>query len=175
LVLLMKTVCFTILALVLILCSTCKKGFHLRNQFVKLSNDNKHWSLVKYKVNGIDSTDLINFGNYPDFKSTFFLALMSSRTSGMPSCYNRFYTLGAVFEDKYTILRVGNSKPASKASFYTLGGDTCHSSFVSDCQRNVFLPEGKDTRWKIEKFRFGKLVLTCKQNNSYYLELKANK
>lgn len=151
----------------------CKKGLWFRNVNVKLSNNNHHWALVKYKVNGIDSTDLINFGNYPNFKSKFFLAYLSSRNAGTPSFYNRFYLVGAHFEDNNSIFKVTASDYGSGGPPYIRNNDSCKSTSVSDCQRNVFTPENIVTSWKIEKFKFGHLVLTCNQTNNYYLELKA--
>ena len=72
----------------------------------KLANDNRYWKLSKFTVNGIDSTDDSNFGNYTSFRSCFLRGLKESTTSGLPSFYNRFYQLGVSLEHNRTVFRV---------------------------------------------------------------------
>jgi hypothetical protein len=158
------------LVLVITLFTMCNKGSIFQNINQKLSNDNKYWKLVSYKVNGIDSTELINFGNYPDFKDQFFQALLSSKTAGMPYCKNRLYVLGANFTNNNKTLTISNTHYVASSL-----STACTTLNPQSCQRNVFLPEGNSTDWKIKKFRGGELILTCVQTNEYYIELKAGK
>jgi hypothetical protein len=148
----------------------CNKGGIFRNIDEKLANNNSHWRLVKYQVNGVDSTDLINFGNYPNFKEKFFLAMKYSKYSGMPNCTNRFFVLAANFTDNDEYFTVSSVTPVKMNNNYGL--DSCVSINKQECQRNVFFPEGIKTKWKIKRFSSRKLILTCTQTNEYYLEIR---
>ncbi|MBN8694332.1 MAG: hypothetical protein J0L69_14150 [Bacteroidetes bacterium] len=155
-----------------ILLFSCNKGGIFRNIDEKLSNNNRHWRLIKYEVNDIDSTELINFGNYSEFKENFFLAMHPSKYSGMPHCTNRFYSLQANFTDNDENFEVVETTSLKYNKNSTK--DSCVSLNTQNCQRNVFLPEGIKAKWKIQRFSNRKLILTLYQTNRYYLELRSN-
>jgi len=156
--------------------SMCNKSVPFNNIHQKISHDNYYWKLEKYTVDNIDSTDLINFGNYTHFKDRFLLALKESANSGMPSSIcNRFYSLYVTLESNNSIFRVHTTTPINHAFYNSPTSDSCMNTNKQECQRNIFMPEGEVTDWKIKRLWGKRFVLHCRQSHEYCIEMITSK
>lgn len=163
--------CF-LLVLVFGIFSTCKKypeGGYTNRARKNILKHGGSWSLIKYEVNGVDSSDLINPANYNAFKKNFisFSHPQSSKTSYLGINFRITYSL--TFSDSYSKLFFSD---ASFNGLEYLG--TCSSSNVQACQRRIFMPEGDNTIWTIEKFTKKEIYLKCSLKSNYTIKLKCN-
>lgn len=155
------------IVLVTLLTTTCKKypdgGFTKRGPKHILGN----WTLTLYEVNGIDSTNLINYNGNEDYKKIMFL---KEQTKYSPHLYCR---INNSFE---MIMKFYNNNNA--LHFYSNGspdiGKTCFTSVNSNilCYMMIFNPEQDGTDWDIIKLTKKELHIKCELKNSYRIKLK---
>ncbi len=160
------------LVLMLIIFSTCKKypegGFEKRGPVVLLKH-NGAWTLTLYEVNGIDSTNLINYNGNEKYKEVSFY---KEDTPYHPHLYGKnfdsfIYIVN--FLDDNTKLSfadgVGSYDNITKYCWV-------NNSYASGCYRLFFNPEGHSSVWGINKLTKKELILECRQNHSYKLKFK---
>lgn len=138
----------------------CKKypegGYERRGPKLILGN----WKLSLYEVNGIDSTDLINYNGNDNYKNNSFL-----------KHHNR---------DKEIIIQ---SKGSSASKLYFIDKNRKIEFYTNDsalfeclsgyCYRNYFLPEGDYyNAWQIIKLNKNELKLKCCLKNTYVINFK---
>lgn len=146
----------------LVLLTTCKKypegGYVSRGDNLIAGM----WTLKLYEVNGIDSTDLINYNNDDKYKECTF---------------NR-YTKNLWFQGKMggviitTYMSDSHKTLEAQASDYYGGyysSKICKSSY---CFRPYLQPEKVEYfRWQIQKLTKKELILTASYTNSYKIIL----
>lgn len=117
------------------------------------------WKLSLYEVNGIDSTDLINYNNRDEYKKITFLKNVSTfsiRSSG--------FAYSGRFENKNANIKIYNSGQSVECVY----SSTLHDTL---CYRNIFSPEKMDCIWQIVKLTQKELVIKTEQQNSYVIKL----
>lgn len=117
------------------------------------------WKLTLYEVNGIDSTNLINYNNRDEYKKIIFLnnvSTFSIRCSG--------FAYSGHFENKNANIKIYNSG---------LPIECLYSSTLSTtlCYRNIFAPEEVDCIWQIVELTKKNLVIKLEQQNTYVIKL----
>jgi len=154
------------------LLTTCKKypdgGYERRGPKMLLKH-NGAWTLTLYEVNGIDSTELINYNGDNKYKEVSFA---KENTHYSPNLY------AENFDSFSYIINFSNNN--TKLSFNTTVSDYdnlakyCYvgNSFATGCYRLFFNPEGHTTEWEIIKLTKKELILTCSQVNQYKLKFK---
>jgi hypothetical protein len=156
----------SIYALFLILFSFfgCKKydegGFHLfaKNKFNNQSgrfSKNTYWSLEKYEVNGIDSTDIVIPSNDPDLRNKYVFFHSESRE------YYACVQSGC----NYQLMLSDDRKTLSIISI--LGGmyDQLQNGLIF---RSVLTPNGKFCKWEIIKLKRSEMILKSEEGNIIY-------
>ncbi len=118
-----------------------------------------NWKLTMYEVNGIDSTELINYNGNDNYKKNSFV----KHSNGDKEI---------IVDSKGSIAEKINFKDKNeKIEFYTNDQSSlkCISGY---CYRNYFLPEGTNyNEWKIIKLTKTEIVLTSSQKNIYKIKL----
>jgi len=152
---------------VFLLFETCKKypegGYENRGPKTILGS----WYLDLYQVNGIDSTNLIDFNNDSEdkYKKVYFLA--GSKYSG--NITSQTYPITSItikFRDDNKRLEFHITSDS------VLIGSTCYSKYYTGCYRLFFTPECSSTKWEIRKLTKKECFLECTLVNHYYIKLK---
>ncbi len=164
-----KLVIYFTLLTAFLLFETCKKypegGYENRGPKMLLKHGGV-WYLDKYEVNGIDSTNLINYNGSENYKKI--VCIVGSKYSN------------TILAQKYPIdsylLRFHNNNKV--VEFYEdcstgLIGAICYTSLYTGCYRTLFAPECGNTVWEIIKLTKTEMRIKCVKNNSYYLILKS--
>ncbi len=164
---------YLILFSVTILFSTCKKypeGGYERKGDKMIFNHNGAWTLTLYEVNGIDSTDLINYNGNEDYKKINFLKETGNNSHTMyAEHYPSFdYIINFFNNNTEMLFTIENTGYAGLAN-------TCitNNSFYSGCYRLIFNPEGQKLKWNVIKLTKKEFILQTTQINSYKIKLKA--
>ncbi len=120
----------------------------------------RQWYLTLYEVDGIDSTDLINYNNDVSYKNIRFL----KRNSNDPDI--SVFTSGSY----YSPSRFTNSN--KNLNFYKSNPSSviCNSGF---CFKAYCAPEGLSVQWEIIQLTSTDMILTCRLNHSYKLKFKS--
>lgn len=117
-----------------------------------------NWKLTLYEVNGIDSTNLINYNGDDIYKKIAFLKNVSTISVD----YKGYDGASAKFIE-------GNSEILFNSSFNM----TYYNSNTRK-YRNILVPEASsktDCAWEIIKLNKKELVLSTTQTNSYIIKL----
>lgn len=149
--------------------TTCKKYPDGGNNFRAYQKILGYYRLALYEVNGIDSTNLINYNNNEDYKEIWIRESDVKTNSGFNiTALKPGLSFGGatIFEDKKKKILVHPS--------YKGFGNSCsaNQSFFPKCCRLIFYPEGQNTYWVIEKLTRKELVLSCQLTNAYKIKLK---
>lgn len=149
--------------LALIIFSTCKKypegGFLKRGPKIFIKNS---WTLTLYEVNGIDSTNLINYNGDENYKG---FIPMRDGSNIIGTLYPTFYH-SIQFSDNNRNIRF-NTELYDSTKVCIL-----NSSHYSGCYRMIFNPEGRPTNWEVLKLNNKEMILTCTLNKRYTLKFK---
>lgn len=125
-----------------------------------------NWKLTLYEVNGIDSTDLINY-NGSDLYKKIDLLKNASTISVNHAGFNG-YT--AKFIDKNQKIQFSGRSVASPINCVP----SATNGSVYNCYRSFFIPEANPNSscvWEIEKLTKKEIVLSTTQTNSYIIKL----
>jgi hypothetical protein len=146
---------------------SCKKyedgGLHLYAKRNLLSHDGK-WSLEKYEVNGIDSTDYVISNNDPSIKKEFVRIFKSS---------NQYY-FQIQGQNLYTSLLASGKKDLDIGYLnpnFLDGEDLIDGISI----RRIFTPDSKNATWQIQKLTKHEFILIRTTNNIYKISLKEKK
>lgn len=154
-----------ILCSVIILLTSCKKypggGFTKRGP----KNITGIWKLSLYEVNGVDSTDLINYNGDDRYKT---IKIYEENTKYNPHLYI------TPFGGSESVLKFKNNN--TKLNIYIngpySGGKGCGGNPVT-CFREIFCPEKDDNEWEIIKLNKKEIILISSQINSYRIKLNS--
>jgi hypothetical protein len=149
---------------VFLLFTTCKKypdgGYTKRGP----KNIIETWKLSLYEVNGIDSTDLINYNNIDDYKRISFQKNASTISISAPHSG----ALAMDFAESNQKLIFGNSAPVS-------GTECILYQNVNYCYRSFLIPEGTQNQisveWTIKRLTKNEIHLSLVQKNNYKIIL----
>ena len=136
-----------------------------------LLKHNGAWTLTLYEVNGIDSTNLINFNGNEQYKEVSFFKEAGKYNKDL---YARNYPAHSYMIDFSSNNTVLTFQSVSQSN--NLISTYCHTpstSYYSGCYRLFFNPEGIKCVWSIIKLTRKELILTCSQTNNYKLKFKA--
>ena len=114
------------------------------------------WKLTLYEVDGIDSTNLINYNSNENYKTILFSGNSKIGYCGQPyggSCCLMY------FSSNNEVL-TGTVDP-----YY--GGKVC---YTGGCTKEIFTPETSSATWKILKLDSNELHLQSQQIHSYNLK-----
>lgn len=120
------------------------------------------WQLTLYEVNGIDSTDLINYNGNPNYKSINISKLQTSITTHNARI-NNSVGIGFNFTDS-------NKKLDFSSSYGTIYCPTIIPS--SDCYKIIFAPEASNLTWEVSKLTSSELIMHANTSNNYTLKMK---
>lgn len=155
----MKTIVtyITLFILVITCLTTCKKypeGGYIKRAPKFIIGE---WKLTLYEVNGIDSTDLINYNGTDNYKKNVFSKHHNSDSE-------------IIIDSKGSIASKSHFTDKNrKIEFYTNDPNLlkCISGY---CYRNYFLPEGGYyNEWLIIKLTKNELKLKCGIQNTYFI------
>jgi hypothetical protein len=160
----------TLILSVVIICSmlliTCKKypegGFTKRAPKKIIGQ----WKITLFEVNGIDSTELINYNGDELYKKVTF---QKEDTKYYPRLYGQAHggnNATVTFNLDNTVLNFETQ------SYY--GGKDC-GGIPLTCIRNILFPESQSSTWKIIKLNRKELFITSQQKNNYLIKLICNK
>lgn len=148
--------------------TTCKKYPDGGNDFRAYKKILGYYTLALYEVNGIDSTNLINYNNNENYKEIRIRKpdVNQKNTVEIGSAYSGLaFGCTAILED-------GDKKILTRANFKNYSNScSAYQSFYPKCCRLIFYPEGQDTYWVIEKLNRNELVLSCQLTNAYKIKL----
>lgn len=120
-----------------------------------------NWKLTLYEVNGIDSTDLINYNGDGKYKSITFL-----KNASTVSVSHEGYNYSAFFVDDNAQIKFSGADSPLACGIY-MGKNYCN--------RAVFVPEAINSNsygiWKIKKLNKKEIILFSSQKNSYTIKL----
>lgn len=119
------------------------------------------WTLTLYEVNGIDSTDLINYNGDGVYKRITFL-----KNASTVSVNHEGYNYSASFFDNNSQIKFSGADSPLNCGTY-MG--------TNYCNRAVFVPETENSNsfgiWEIRKLTKKEMVLSSTQKNSYLIKL----
>jgi hypothetical protein len=156
---------YLLITLVALILFNCKKypegGYQRRGPKLILGN----WKLTLYEVNGIDSTELINYNGDDNYKQIVFI---NEQTKYNPHLYVNVDNanqkkIGFTNSNKYLNISYDHSSKI---------GATCALDYYNKnkCYRLFFCPEGESTEWKIMKLTKKEFHLTYQLKNNYNLK-----
>ena len=158
----MKTLYALVICIVFM--TTCKK--YPEGGFTKRGPKNIFgtWRLTLYEVDGIDSTELINYNNDERYKQ---IDVKKEQTKYSPNFYIKAFAASSNvfrFQDNNT-----------KISLNTGGGyilvKNCGGTPMT-CIKEFLNPEGPQVTWEILELTKHELHLTFKQAHSYIIKMK---
>lgn len=152
--------------------TTCKKypegGFEVRGPKMLLKH-NGAWTLTLYEVNGIDSTNLINYNGNERYKESYFLKEAGKYNKQLYAENYPAHRYMIEFSSNNTVLTFQSVSPSNNLiSTYCYAS----SSHYSGCYKLFFMPEGVKCSWSIIKLTRKELILTSSQINNYKLKFK---
>src|SRR5574343_1614751 len=153
----------------LIFLTTCKKypegGFTMRGPKMLLKH-NGAWKLTLYEVNGIDSTELINYNGDENYKNVSFY---KEDTHYNPNLYAANYP-----HFSYLIKFENDNKLLNFQSYDQSSTKFCYSNnqIYNGCYRLFFCPENKIIDWEIIKLTKTELHLRFSNSKVYNLKFK---
>jgi hypothetical protein len=122
------------------------------------------WKLSLYEVNGIDSTDLINYNGDDRYKKIKFYQEGKGKAAKLYARANGASVNSVNFSNKNTIL----SFQVTGTYFGSVG---CGGN-PTTCFKEIFSPEdGSDKDWDIIKLTKDELILASSQKNTYKIKL----
>jgi hypothetical protein len=146
--------------------TTCKKypegGFQKRGP----KNIIGDWKLSLYEVNGIDSTELINYNGDDKYKNISFNKRQGTNNKNLDCRINDRLSVAIYFNSKneYINFEVGNiTSPV-----------ICESIISNKCYKMIFLPEvegNSSMEWKVIKLTKKEIKLNCNYKNNYTIIL----
>lgn len=145
--------------------TTCKK--YPEGGFTKRGPKNMlgEWTLNLYEVDGIDSTDLINYNGDQGYKTIIF-------KSDAPRDNNPKYMTVDRTNQRTITIRNSNKELEIRNDNSSSGKECVTYYFTSyKCYRIIFCPEGIDSRWQIQKLNKQELILTLQQSKTYQVKL----
>jgi hypothetical protein len=147
---------------ILVLFATCKKypegGYTKRApKFIPGT-----WQLTLYEVNGVDSTDLINYMNDENYKNVS----ISKNGSTLSFGYEGYKGNSAKLIDnnQKILFYVGNTNSGKSCLLYN-SINYCYRAFLSP-----ELSNDPSTEWKILKLTKTEMALSCSLINRYVLK-----
>jgi hypothetical protein len=148
---------------VFLLFTTCKKypdgGYTKRGPKNIIGN----WKLTLYEVNGIDSTDLINYNGDDKYK----IVKIYKDGSVINISLNGSIVHISNFINKNQILHINGTENSSLKCIA--------ENNVNYCFRKYFTPESNQViDWSIEKLTNKEIILNCKLINNYKIKLNIN-
>lgn len=157
---------YSFLIIILIVFSTCKKypegGFEVLGPKMLLK---RVWTLTLFEVNGIDSTNLINYNGNEGYKECIF---GKETIKYNKEEYAEPYRLGRYpleFTVNNTLTFTNKESDLDSVAIF------CRSS--SECYRVFLMPEGgRKCSWSIIKLTKKELILTFSKKNNYKLKFK---
>lgn len=122
------------------------------------------WKLTLYEVNGVDSTDLINYNGDDRYKKIKFYKEGNGKESKLYARANGATVNLTSFSNQNTILSF-----RINGAYY--GSLSCGSTPIT-CFKEILNPEdGTAKDWNIIKLTKDELILTSSQKNSYKVKL----
>lgn len=116
------------------------------------------WKLVLYEVNGIDSTELINYMGDETYKKVSIFKNVST----VSVSYEGFNSNSGHFEDNNTRIVFNSEEPGKKCNQF---------NNVNYCYRSFLTPEIKRTKWEIVKLTAKEFVLKYTGSAEYVIKL----
>lgn len=154
------TLTIIVLGITVLCFFSCKR--YPEGGFVKQSKQNilATWKLALYEVNGIDSTDLINYNNSEAYKHVSFFKNVSTISLAVYSSP----TEAASFQDENSKLKFSNGE---------ITGIKC--DVKNNCYRSFLVPEvtteNPSAIWTIQKLSSKEMRLSMAQKNNYRIIL----
>ena len=152
----------TILSLLTITCilfTACKKYPEGGTEKDGPNNIIYHWTLSLYEVDGIDSTDLINYSGTQNYKQIYFSALNNVKNSKQINAHPAYASLCIMEFSSNNETLTGTVNPYYGAKF-------CNPI----CGKEIFTPETSTSTWKILKLTKNELHLQSQQIHLYNLK-----
>jgi hypothetical protein len=143
----------------------CKKypegGYH----FNAIKHLKGEWKLKLYEVNGLDSTEIINYNGNDNYKKISFNTRQGTYSKDLDCRINGKNAMNIHID--------------SKREFISFDGGGANSAIACDpiinnnCYKLIFLPEAEQCRmdWKILKLTKNEVIITSTQKNSYRIKL----
>ena len=147
--------------------STCKKypegGFEKRGPKIII----RHWKLTLYEVNGIDSTDLINYNGNEDYKKISFDYRQGTYNKDIGCRTNSSLEIPTFF---------GSGNKTIKFSGGNRSAIICQTLGSNSCYKMIFTPESNNYsfEWEIIKLTKKEIHLKSTFKNSYNIKLKCS-
>jgi hypothetical protein len=137
--------------------TTCKKypegGFQKRGP----KNIIGDWKLSLYEVNGIDSTDLINYNGDDNYKKCTFLKHHKKDSEIIVQIEGKGTSKTSFDDDNSAVV------------FYSESGNAVNCEEIY-CNKDIFTPEGGYTqKWQINKLTKTELKISCFIKKHYNL------
>ncbi|MCD6019783.1 MAG: hypothetical protein K0S53_2904 [Bacteroidetes bacterium] len=126
---------------------------------------NRPWKLTLYEVNGIDSTELINYNGSDTYKKISFFKNVS--TISVQNWSHRDLGVSFVNENRSLEFRMDTS---------TIGIYCINEDNVNYCNRSYYFPEKNNLRtyeWEIRKLDAKELIIVSSLKNSYKIKLSS--
>lgn len=111
-----------------------------------------------YEVNGVDSTDLINFIGDEKYKNVS----ITKNVSTLSVSYEGFKGNSGHFEESNSFVVFNSDMIGKKCTLFN-GFNYCYRSFLT--------PENQKTKWKITKLTSKEFILMNSGSNSYIIKL----
>lgn len=149
-----------------LLFAACKK--YPEGGFVNRGPKNMlgEWTLQLYEVNGVDSTEFINYNGDDDYKKIVF-------KSDAPRDKNpRYMTVDQT--NQRTVSVINSNLELEVRNENQFQGKECAPYYfrAEKCYRVIFCPEGSDSKWTIQKLTSRELTLAFSGKNEYKIMLK---
>lgn len=125
-----------------------------------------NWNLTLYEVNGIDSTDLINYNGNDNYKKISFNKRQGTYNKDLDCRINGKNGMSISFD-------------AKKENITFEAGDlkksiVCEAIISNDCYRMIFVPEAADNyrmEWNVIKLTKKEIKLKASNKNTYQITL----
>lgn len=150
---------YSLILICTILFVSCKKYPEGGYVYKRDTDILRQWHLTLYEVDGIDSTELINYNNDVSYKDIRF----SKRNSNDPDI--SVFTAGSNASSRFT-----NSNKS--LNFYKNNSASIICS-IGYCFKTYYAPESTSSQWEIIQLTSTDMVLTCSLNHSYKLKFKS--
>jgi hypothetical protein len=143
-----------------LLFTTCKKYPEGGTEKDGQKNLINKWQLTLYEVDGIDSTNLINYNGNENYKQLTFTPAqaLSNTTFGIVLGVNNY---------GYKLIFTSNNEVLNITSQSYSGAKYCDTGL---CIKEIFTPESNSTSWKILKLDSKEWHIQSQQIHSYNLK-----
>lgn len=122
-----------------------------------------NWKLTLYEVDGIDSTDLINYNGNEDYKNVRFFPDASDPK-------NNKKVVAQPYNGNLCKMTFVSNNEALDGIVYSYGGALNCGISPTFCTKQIFTPETNTASWKILKLDSKELHLQSQQIHSYNLK-----